>query len=488
MKARSLSLALVLATLSSCGSGDDGAVAISVIGPKARIADPNKGSLDPPSAVLSGALTQGLVAFDAMGQIEPALAERWVVTDDGLSYIFRIKRTAWSDGQPVSAGEVAKSLRSALAPTSRNSLKPLFGSVSEIVAMTDWVIEVRLRSPQPNLLQLLAQPEMAVLRMNRGSGPYRIYRRFPNSYVLRPVLAEGQREEDVDPALLRNSERRVRGEPAAKAIARYASGDVALVLGGRFDDLPLIQAARLDSNEFRRDLASGLFGFVIGRDSRILADSDMRKALAMTIDRAAIISQFRVNGWRTAESVLPAPIDMTGTQAAPDWASLDEAARTVRARATVSAWAAQSAEKPVVRVAMPGGPGGRLLFAQLAADWRAIGVDAIRVGPSDIADLRLFDAVAPYNGALWYLNRFTCAQPIKCAQKADEALARALDAPDPAARGGALAEADRALASEQIFIPLATPLRWSLVSPRLAGYSENVFAIHPLNRLRRPGN
>ena len=45
--------------------------------------------------------------------------------------------------------------------------------------MTDRVIEIRLGAPRPNLLQLLAQPEFAILRQTDGgpltyecSGPF----------------------------------------------------------------------------------------------------------------------------------------------------------------------------------------------------------------------------------------------------------------------------------------------------------------------------
>jgi hypothetical protein len=46
------------------------------------------------------------------------------------------------------------------------------GAIAEIVAMTDRVIEIRLRSPRPNFLQLLAQPEMGIIRAGQGTGSF----------------------------------------------------------------------------------------------------------------------------------------------------------------------------------------------------------------------------------------------------------------------------------------------------------------------------
>ena len=131
-----------------------------------------------------------------------------------------------------------------------------------------------------------------------------------------------------------------------------------------------------------------------------------------------------------------------------------------------------------VRVAMPDAPGYRLLFAHLRRDWRAIGVDAIRVGPDADADLRLIDAVAPGNVATWFLRRFSCGANPVCNAEADAALDAARLAQSPAERQRLLAEADRLLAESAPFIPLAAPVRWSLVAPRLTGFQPNPFGRH----------
>ena len=55
-----------------------------------------------------------------------------------------------------------------------SATREALGAVEEVVAMTDRVIEIRLAAPRPNLLQLLAQPEFALVREGVGSGPFRI--------------------------------------------------------------------------------------------------------------------------------------------------------------------------------------------------------------------------------------------------------------------------------------------------------------------------
>src|SRR5437868_3293544 len=166
--------ALALALL-SCSPDNGGATRVIVIGEQpASLGTPGEEPPNEASAVLRGAIAQGLVRFDEAGQIEPGLAERWNVSDDGLSYIFRLATGEWPDGRPIVARDVARILNRQLKASSRNPLKDALGAVDEIVAMTDRVIEVRLKAPRPYLLQLLAQPQFAIVREGHGTGPFLI--------------------------------------------------------------------------------------------------------------------------------------------------------------------------------------------------------------------------------------------------------------------------------------------------------------------------
>jgi len=92
------------------------------------------------------------------------------VVDQGRTYIFRLREAEWSDGGKVTAADVVIILKRAIAPQSRNPLKPFLTAIDDIVSMTDQVIEVRLSRPRPDLLKLFAQPELAVRREIRRAG------------------------------------------------------------------------------------------------------------------------------------------------------------------------------------------------------------------------------------------------------------------------------------------------------------------------------
>ena len=143
-----------------------------MVGDTPTVVDPAAGPLTPPQALLLSNVAQGLVRFDADGNIVGGLAERWNVSDDGLLYIFRLRSGEWPGGRKIVAEDVARLLRREIARSSRNSLKDTAGAVTQVLAMTDRVLAIQLFAPRPHLLQLLAQPEFAIVRGKQGSGPF----------------------------------------------------------------------------------------------------------------------------------------------------------------------------------------------------------------------------------------------------------------------------------------------------------------------------
>lgn len=479
MLTRFLSMpALAAAALLAAGCDDKetGPISISAIGAEPRIANPNREPLDPPSAILLEAAAQGLVRFDSGGEIEPALAQRWIVSDDGLRYTFRLGKASWQGGR-ITAQQVVARLRAATAPSSRNPLKPVLGAIEEIVAMTDDVLEISLKSPRPDFLQLLAQPEMAIVRGDAGSGPYRAERRPDGSVQLVPAEAEAREGDPSPPPLL------LRGEAAALAAARFGERQADLVLGGTLGDLPVGRTAGAPAAQLRFDPVAGLLGLAFTAPEGAFARMEIRQALAMAIDRPALAAALGVPGLQARQSLLPPGIEGLSQVSAPAWIRDPLPAR--QARATALLRDSGEGGRLTVRVALPEGPGYRPLFARLRRDWAAVGVETVRVAAGAAADLRLVDEVAPAGLASWYLRHFACEASRICDPAADEMMAAARIAPDAATRRGLLANADRILAGLGPFIPLTAPVRWSLVSPRLTNFRPNAFGRHPIGELIR---
>ena len=477
---------LILALLATAGCdrrNNDPEIGVSMIGGSLRGADPDRQALDEAQRVVARETAQGLVTLDAAGQVRPGLAESWIVTDDGLSLIFRLRHARWPDGSDVTAPQVAASLARAVAQGSRNSLKPLLMAVDGIVPMTGRIIEVRLRVPRPNMFQLLAQPELGVRRAQEGAGPWRAVRKGA-ALVLTP-LPDPDTDADTAPPLV--TQVTLRSEGAGKAIARFQAGRTALVSGGTLADWPVAQAAR--ERRLRIDPAEGLFGIGIRPTTPMLRDVTIREALSMAIDREAMGAITGVPRWTVAQRLLPAQLDSARVPVEPGWGGTALEDRKRAARARVAAWIAGQGEPAPLKLALPPGPGMRLVLARLIVDFRAIGLRVERVAWNAAdADLVLIDEVSPNGSANWYLTRTGCEAGFACSDVAEQALQAARVAPTLVERARGIADADAAASQASGYIPLSTPLRWSLVDESLNGWRENAFAVHPLGELRTPRN
>ena len=477
---RAVSLALLAAAAllaTACKPEREGAPKVVVISGEPRLADPASGPLAAPDAVLLQNVAQGLVRFDASGNIVGGLAERWNVSDDGMSYIFRIASTEWPDGTKITAQQVARLLKRQLGRRSNNALKDALGAVEDIVAMTDRVIEIRLIAPRPNLLPLLAQPELAIVRDGRGTGPFSASRVEGGEVRLASDVLSPSEE------VTRREELLLSGAPAEQAIRAFADGKADLVLGGTFVDLPYARAARLPRRSLAFDPVPGLFGLLPTRKDGPLADPDVRQVLSQAIDRDALLAVLNVPGLAARATILEPGLDGLPAPVQPPWFATPLAQRRPALAASAQRLAGREERQPI-RLFLPDGPGSDILFQRLSADWGAIGFTVERAKTPAAADLRLMDAVAPSSSAAWFLRNFRCGAVPVCDPEIDEVLDGARVAPVPAQRYALLSDAASRIDSAQLFIPLAAPVRWSLVANRIQGFAGNRYARHTLTDLQ----
>jgi oligopeptide transport system substrate-binding protein len=467
----------------ACRPHSEGPPKVVVIGGEPKPSDPAIAPLSAPDAVLLQNVAQGLVRFDASGNIVAGLAERWNVSDDGLSYIFRIAATEWADGRTITAEQVARILKRAIAPRSKNNLKDVLGAVEDIVAMTDRVIEIRLVAPRPNLLPLLAQPEFAIIRNGYGTGPFSYSPTGGAGGELR-LMSEVLSPDDE---VTRREEVLLSGARARQAIQKFAAGKADLVLGGTFADLPYVRRVKLPRGSLRFDPASGLFGLVPLRSAGGLDDPDLRRVLSQAIDRDTFVAALGVPNLAARATVLEPGLDGIPAPVAPAWLVTPLADRRAGLRAEVDRMFGTD-QKPPMRVFFPDGPGSDLLYRLLARDWGVLGFTVERTLSAAAADFALIDEVAPSSSPAWFVRRFRCGAAPVCDSEADQLLDAARTTQVPAQRYALLAQAAARIDDQQLFIPITAPVRWSLVTRRIEGFAGNRYARHTLTDLEQnPG-
>jgi len=476
-----------IASLCACGpSGDNGPIEVAIIGDAESLFEDGV-RLSPVAQHVRGATVEGLVALDPAGQIVPAIAERWIVADDGLSYIFRLRASDWPDGEPITAGDIRQLLRDTIARLEGTSLGLDLAKITDVRAMTGRVVELRLSSPMPEFLRLLAQPELGFVKNGSGSGPM-IISQDEEQMLARlsalPPDARGlpARENWEETARTLT----VRAMQIEESVGAFSNGDVDLLLNGRLSDFPLAEQGPLSRGTVQVDPALGVFGLVFRNDDGLFSDPARREALSMAIDRSSLIEPFGLGGWQPTSWVVP-PTLFAAAQLGPDrWGVGIEERRRVAAQ-RIAEWQPGEGEAREVRVELPEGPGSDLLFDELSQNWATIGVDTVRVAPGEGADLELRDRLARYSSPRWFLNQFNCELEIGlCSAEADELVVQSLTIRDPLAKRQAFAEAHAALVTEEVFIPLGAPVRWSLVRGAIGAYVPNQWGLHPLFPLSQP--
>lgn len=482
-------LAAALAMLAACGPAEpEGPVEVVVIGQSETLFEEGI-RLAPAAQALRAASAEGLVAFDSTGQIVPGLAERWIVTDDGASYIFRLRERNWPDGEPISAGDVRTSLNAALKQLEGSPLGLDLAKLTDVRAMTDRIVELRLSSPMPQFLRLLAQPELGLRKDGVGAGPMIVERE--EEQELAALTAMSPRERGLPEV-----EQRRKDEPdlalkaieAQLAISAFSRGDVDLITNGQLAAFPQIELGPLSRGAVQVDPALGLMGLRVMSTEGVLADPARREALSMALDRAALIEPFGLGGWQPTSWIVPPAIFENEALPSGRWDTLSLEERRGVASARMARWREESgAEGIVITVGLPPGPGSDLLFRGLSQSWAALGVRAEKVLSGTGAQLEWTDRLARYSSPRWFLNQFNCdVADGPCSAEADDLVLTSIFIADPAQKEAALAQAHTILVAEDVFIPLGAPVRWSLVRGAIDAFEPNPWGIHPLFPLAGP--
>jgi len=130
-------------------------------------------SEDTTSAAIIRATFDGLTRIGADGKAHESAAESYTISEDMLTYTFKIRDAKWSNGDPVTAKDFEYAWKRALDPVTasnyayqlyyvKNGEKANKKEVSlddvGVKALDDKTLEVKLENPTPFFLELTAFP------------------------------------------------------------------------------------------------------------------------------------------------------------------------------------------------------------------------------------------------------------------------------------------------------------------------------------------
>jgi len=144
--------------------------------------DPTGGAAAAIDEVVYANVFEGLTRFGADGSILPALAENWEISEDGLTYTFKLRTgVTFHDGSGFEAEDVKFSLDRARADDSTNAQKALFADIASVEVVDPTTVKVTLSQPNGSFLfnmawgdAVIVAPETAADNAAKpvGTGPF----------------------------------------------------------------------------------------------------------------------------------------------------------------------------------------------------------------------------------------------------------------------------------------------------------------------------
>ncbi len=285
--------------------------------------DPTAGAAAAIDEITYANIFEGLTRIDRTGTVQPWLAERWEVSEDGLEYIFHLRDgVAFHDGTPFDAETAVFSLNRIVAERSVNAQKALYADIATVEAVTPLSLKVTLSRPNGAFLFYLGWGDAAMIAPSSaetnkvnpvGTGPFKFARWVQGDRL------EMKRNPTYwgDAPALETATFKIVGDAVAAFAALMAEDIDAFPVFPAPETIPQIAAdprftVAIGTTEGETILA-------INNHAGPLADRRVRQALSHAVDRQAIINGAMFGFGAPIGSHFaphhPAHVDLTGAYA-----------------------------------------------------------------------------------------------------------------------------------------------------------------------------
>ena len=294
-------------------------------------ASPASMSIHEESTIAAGIPLMGvfnnLVLFDqhvpqnSLASIVPDLASDWSWDEAGAALTFRLHQSVkWHDGKPFTAADV-KCTWDALAGKASekfrvNPRKSWYRNLEQITTNGDWEVTFHLKRPQPYLIALLASGQSPVypchvpLREMRshpiGTGPFKFIEYKPNEHIR--VVRNPDYWKPNRPYL----------DGIETTIILSVSTRLLTFVAGKFDmiqlGIPQLKDLRTQAPQVQCDVVmdNNSRDLLINRAKPPFDNLELRRAMALSLDRQAFIDILAEGQGAVGGAILPPPDGVWG--------------------------------------------------------------------------------------------------------------------------------------------------------------------------------
>lgn len=278
-------------------------------------------SIDPAVATDSASSAVIFNVFEGLTQrkdneVVPAVAESWEVSEDGLTYTFKLRDSQWSNGDAVTAGDFEYAWKRVLNPETLSEYANLLyviegaeaynkgeGKVEDVgvKAVDDKTLEVKLTAPIAYFPDLVAHytfmpVNQKVVEANAdwameagedyvGNGAFVLSEWNHSSDY---TLEKNANYWDADAVSLTKVNVQI-VESEATANAMFQSGDIDF-LGSPYQTVSLdaIDTYR-ENNQLNVADFAAIYWYKVNTTDEVMSNVNIRKALALAIDRQGLV-------------------------------------------------------------------------------------------------------------------------------------------------------------------------------------------------------
>ena len=519
---RVLGLLIVLAVGAACGGGEDPAGPPTTL-QRGLSSDPE--TLDQHKARSIQAadvirdLGEGLVGYSATGELIPAAAERWEVSDDGLRYTFYLREgLRWSNGEALTADHFVAGMRRLVDPSTAAFYAAMLADLENAAGITSGDIPVsmlgveapdertvvlRLVQQTPYLVSLLTHPSTFPVHPDslaeHGDGFARPGKLVSNGAYTLEAWVPGSVI-----SLKRNEHYWNNAATAIDAVNyhvmvqdnselnRYRAGELHVTSTVPPDSFAQIRKDYGDQLRVAPYLGVVYFGYNLTRPP-FKDNPALRQALSMAVDREQIALRVTGRGEAPAYSWVPQGVNNYEPPLS-SFAALSKEEREQVARRLYKE-AGYGPDKPLrIEVRYNTNDTNRKIAVAVQSMWREIlGVEATLVNEefqvllanmkdAEITQVFRSSWTGDYNDAHTFLSVLQSGSaanmPRYASEEFDSLMALAARQVDLGQRKLYLEEAERVMLADYPVIPLYFFVSKHLVSPQIEGWGDNVLDYH----------
>lgn len=278
---------------------------------------------------------EGLTVSDAEGKPTPGMAEKWEISPDKKTYTFHLRDAKWSNGDTVVAGDFEYAWKWALNPDNLSAYSSIFypikgaqayhqngGSADDVgvKAEDDKTLVVTLENPTPYFLELTGFKTYLPVNQKVTEANKQWYADAGKDYVTNGPYKLSEWQHDASITLTKNEDywdasnvdvdtvniAMIEKEPTVAT--NYKSGSLDYI-GPPFQnvDLNAIDGFKKDKSLRIKDQAS-IYWYKFNTKDKIMNNANIRKALALAIDRQTLIDNVTKGEQKPATGMIPVAV------------------------------------------------------------------------------------------------------------------------------------------------------------------------------------